>query len=401
MRVYYLARNLVERGCKVSIISSSFFHKYFSAPSVSGLRRHDVIDGIDYVWVRTPSYRGRGLGQIINQLAYTIGATLADKDLGAPDVVIASSPHPFASLPAYRLAKRSGAGFIYEVRDLWPLILQQLSGLSHRNPYIRMLKWAEAFSVARADRIVSVKPGDWEYFAEEYGVHPSRVLHIPNGFDIGHIVEEPFSLRNDLQIDEGEFVVGYAGAVSAYYGMRDVVDAAIHLRDLDSTARIVIVGGGSDLSNLKSKAHELQLDNVHFVGQMPKKYMLSIVREFDVGLVSLRNVPANRYGVSTNKLYEYMYAGLPVLAYYETEYDPVQEVECGVTVKPSDPHALAEAIVRLERLSKGELSRMGSNARKAVEQRYSYDVISSAYLGCILELSGVGNQEAFAVPATA
>ena len=75
----------------------------------------DCIDGIRYLWYRTPSYRGNGAARVINILSFVENSSAIGDDWPArynPDVVIASSTYPLDNLPAHCIAMRLGqAGF--------------------------------------------------------------------------------------------------------------------------------------------------------------------------------------------------------------------------------------------------------------------------------------------------
>jgi glycosyltransferase involved in cell wall biosynthesis len=76
--------------------------------------------------------------------------------------------------------------------------------------------------------------------------------------------------------------------------------------------------------------------------------------------------------VSPNKLYEYMAAGRPVLFAADAANQPVREADCGRTVAPEDPAALAGAIRSLQGCSEDERARLGANARAYVERHHEY-----------------------------
>ena len=107
-RPYYLAREWASMGHQVTIVAASFSHLRTTAPAVSGRATEDCIDGIRYLWYRTPAYRGNGAGRVLNMLSF-VGKLLRDGRRLArtyrPDAVIASSTYPLDSLPARRIAQ--------------------------------------------------------------------------------------------------------------------------------------------------------------------------------------------------------------------------------------------------------------------------------------------------------
>src|SRR5205823_12053650 len=72
-RPYYLAREWVRSGHRVTIVASSTSHLRNQAPVLDGRTRLDeTIDGIDYVWLATPSYRGNGAARVRNMAAFVL-----------------------------------------------------------------------------------------------------------------------------------------------------------------------------------------------------------------------------------------------------------------------------------------------------------------------------------------
>ena len=61
--------------------------------------------------------------------------------LPAPDAIVVSSPSLFPVLPAKVWSRKFGARLVFEVRDVWPLTLQELGGLSTLHPLIAVISW--------------------------------------------------------------------------------------------------------------------------------------------------------------------------------------------------------------------------------------------------------------------
>ena len=112
MRWYYLGRSLKFHGVETVIISSSYFHKYFSPPKFEGNEKIEFIDGLRYFWLKTRHYRKRGYSQVLNQFDFVRKALRKNADLSKeqPDIVVASSPHPLVFFPAWKLANKLKLG---------------------------------------------------------------------------------------------------------------------------------------------------------------------------------------------------------------------------------------------------------------------------------------------------
>ncbi|MDY6838807.1 MAG: glycosyltransferase family 4 protein [Thermodesulfobacteriota bacterium] len=387
MRSYYLAREFVRRGNRTAIVSASFFHKYINPPKVQAGNGHEVIDGVDYFWTGVPRYNGRGGGQVLNQLVFTARAFghVVQLPMARPRVVIASSPHPFVSLPAWRVAQRFSCPFVFEIRDLWPLAIRELTGWPSWHPYIAMLSWAERFGCTKADHIVSVKPGDIQYLSQRFGTTTEGFSWIPNG----HPCEDsPPSFKTYITWPKGDFTLGYVGALSKYYALETLLKAVGVLQSGNLNIQLVIVGDGALRSSLEKIVQQMRLKNVFFAGAVPKQAVPEILRHFDVCYLGLAAVSINRFGVSCNKLYDYMYASVPVImsAAVPREFDPVAEAACGISVPAEEPEAVAHAVQQFRDMPRSYRIQLGKNGRKYLERRHSFKHIADTYLECIASL---------------
>ena len=376
MRWYYLGKRFVELGCEVTIVGSSYFHKYVKSPQIKGWCGEWHNEGMRFIFLKNLSYRGI-LGRLINQFFFPLISFFWIFRCGGNnsyDIVIASSPPPFCVFPAKLLARKNKAPLIYEVRDLWPMVIQELSNASSLHPYIMLLKATERYAVKHSRLVVSVKPGDYYYFITEYGLHENKFSWQPNGFLPEDRVVEKLNSKNTKKV----FTVGYVGAMSAYYGLEELLFAAEQLKS-DPLVRFVLVGGGDDYQMLLNIKKQKRLDNVHFVGKVSKKEVPFYLNSFDMCYVGLKDVKANLHGISCNKVFEYMYASKPIIASYRTWFDPVKEAGCGITVVPGQPSLIVSAI-RALRDNPDKCCIMGNKARQYFECNHNFSVIGDRYL---------------------
>ena len=100
-RPYYMAREWVRLGHDVTIIAASVSHLRQNNPVIHGNIEEEVLDGIRYLWCRTPSYDGNGVGRVVNIFLFLwrlFSSELESKITKTPDLVIASSTYPRTSI---------------------------------------------------------------------------------------------------------------------------------------------------------------------------------------------------------------------------------------------------------------------------------------------------------------
>jgi glycosyltransferase involved in cell wall biosynthesis len=106
---------------------------------------------------------------------------------------------------------------------------------------------------------------------------------------------------------QGRFVVGYAGTHGISNALDTLLDAAQRLRD--QPVAFVLVGAGPDKPALARRAAELRLANVHFFDPGSKAQVPALLQRFDLAYIGWRRQPLYRFGISPNKLIDYMMAG--------------------------------------------------------------------------------------------
>lgn len=176
-------------------------------------------------------------------------------------------------------------------------------------------------------------------------------------------------------------MVVYTGALGRPNHVESLVRAMAMQRDAGTDTRAAIVGRGELETELAALISQLQLqDRVVLLPQIPKAAVLTLLEEVDIGFISLRPEPLFRFGVSPNKLFDYMLAGLPVIFAVQAGNDPVAEAGCGFSVNPGQPEEISAALSALAKMSPSVRREMGRRGRDWVEQRHGYASLARDYL---------------------
>ena len=259
-RAFHLAQEFLERGVEPIVICPSFHH-LMDAPQKAGTR---LVQGIRHEFLRCPEYSGNGIGRVLNMAVFTIQLLLQARRIvrstSRPAAIIASSPHPYAYLAARRLATHFGSKCIFEVRDLWPLSLIELAGLSSGHPLVRLTAWVERRAYQTADAVVSLLPGTRDYM-QDRGLASERWHYIPNGVSVGQSAitsEEDSELFSQVSQwrAAGCVIIVYAGALGLPNHVHSLVRALRLLPPGVAEVRAVIVGRGEMLTELKVLASD-------------------------------------------------------------------------------------------------------------------------------------------------
>lgn len=370
-RHYSLARELRRRGHEVLVVASSF-HYVARRPlrlAGGGTHRLEDVDGVPFLWLKAPGYDESQLARGWSWLAFSwrVWREVGMRELKPPDVVIGSSPYPFAAVAAHRVAIRHEVPFVLEVRDLWPQTLIDLGKYSSLHPFILLLDAIERYLYRRSEKIVSLLSEADQYMAGK-GADPEHVLWVPNGVDL-EMVPDPAPPASD-----GPLEVMYAGAHGLANTLDLVLDAAGLLQRQGwgrDRAIFRFVGDGPHKGRLQERARREELENVVFDDPVPKQEIYGVLQKADAFVRPVEDSPLYRWGASPNKLFDYMASARPIIYGSATESNPVAESGGGITVPPEDAGALAGAVRTLAGLSAEERWVMGQRARGHLEKHYT------------------------------
>ena len=254
-RHYDIGRELAKRGWHVAVFSAVYPRREsFIEGHLLGRNGHKVIgeihEGVPFVKVPAIK-RGRTAGsRVLSMLSYVPGAMRVTKGLLPPDVIVGSSVHPFAAWIAWRLAKKVGCRFVFEIRDLWPETIVQLGGVSRKHPFVLLLSHIERVLVQNADRVITLLPNAYAYLSK-FGIPENKVVVVPNGVDVSRMSgvdrKLPLHIAMELERLRGAFIVAYVGAHGRANRLDVVIDAAARCAAHGATeVEFLFVGDGPD-----------------------------------------------------------------------------------------------------------------------------------------------------------
>ncbi len=390
-RPFFLARELVKLGHKVSIVAASFSHLRIKEPNINGNITEEVIEGIHYIWLKTPKYQGNGIGRVLNMIAFSLMLFVQKSKIICdckPDVVIVSSPHPFIIFGAQKIARFCNAKLIFEVRDIWPLTLIELGDMSHLHPFIILMQWTENYAYRVSDRVVSLLPKADEHMCK-HGMARHKFVYLPNGVDVVELENNDTSIpQNHARIlseikQKGRFIVGYAGSHGLANALNGLIEAASLLQSQPIT--MVLVGQGPEKKALQQKVFQSGVRNVVFLPPVSKVVIPSLLASMDALYIGLTNDPLFQFGVSPNKLLDYMMSGKPVIHAINAGNDLVAESGCGISIPPENPVAIAKAAIKMMNMTCAERKEMGLKGREYVLSHHDYTILARRFLEVICE----------------
>jgi len=224
---------------------------------------------------------------------------------------------------------------------------------------------------------------------EAHGLEPSKFTWIPNGASIPELdSKQPAPDELVSEFESQGFSVVYAGTVGAANSLETLVQAAEILKDRPEI-HFNIVGLGQRLPEIQSMAEKRGLKNLHIWPPVKKNQVQSVLALSDACYIGLTKDPLFQYGVSPNKLFDYLYASRPIVYAIDSgEYRPVSEAGVGFEVEPENPAEVASAIARIYEMPRHEREKMGSKGRLEVMEKYNYVSLAETLKKVIVGLIG-------------
>jgi glycosyltransferase involved in cell wall biosynthesis len=222
-----------------------------------------------------------------------------------------------------------------------------------------------------------------------HGLDPQKFSYIPNGIDL-----EEWLKPNDLKIDDqvskvlekvkkdqeaGYFTIAYFGT----HGLSNALDYFINAAEILKNQKIkfYLIGGGPDKKRLQNLTENKKLEHVNFIEPIPKETIPILTTVFDSNYIGfLKKESLYRFGISPNKLMDYLAARKPIIVGLNPENDPTKDAHCGINVNPEDPEALAQGILKIMQLSKEERTEMGKNGFDFVKRNHDYRILAQKFL---------------------
>lgn len=169
--------------------------------------------------------------------------------------------------------------------------------------------------------------------------------------------------------NEKENQVCYVGGINQMRGIKELVSAFDYLDNtiLNLVGEFITEELHSEIKNKKS------YNKINEFGYLNRKEVAKVISLSKAGIVTFHPYP-NHIDSQPNKMFEYMSAGLPIISSnFPLWKEIVEGNNCGLCVDPLNPKEIAKAIKYIITHTE-EAKKMGENSKRAVEQKYNWDI---------------------------
>lgn len=384
-----LSKSFAAHGYIVAVITSSFHHGKREYMYDEPITYRELCDGVTYVYIHSgPAYQKNDAGRIFNMLDF---CRLVDRYkgeisniIGKPGYVIASSAPPFVWEIGRRISKKYGAKFIAEFRDIWPLSLIEIQGVSPRHPLVKILSVIEKRAYRYSDLIVSTMKDAWKHVVEVSDVTRDKVKWMPNGINI-KTFEESLNSPEELPVDLDDYLSShwcclYVGSIVKSECVDFMVNAIGKLDNNDIF--FAVVGEGHEKERIQNLINEKGYTNIRMFPFLDRRLIPKALSKAGCCVAACKDVGIGKYGLSMYKLNDYLYSGKPTVFAYD--YTSVVEEAGQVAVQYGSEEVFENAVKSLRYADEITIEKLAIVSKRVIAETYDFSMIGENYLDAII-----------------
>ena len=380
-RHYWFAKELIKNGYEPIIICASFVHK--GNDNYIEDKKDFIVkysENIPFIFIRTKPYQGNGKARIKNMFEYFYrvlkSSNKIKKKFGKPDVIIGSSVHPLACVAGIILGKKYKCKKISEIRDLWPETLLMMEYVKENSLLSKVLYFGEKMIYKYSDSVIFTMEGGRQYIIDrgwDKEINLNKIYYINNGIDLEKYKELQKQSFYDEDLENNKFKLIYTGTIAKVNNMKIIVETAEKLQKYQNI-QFLMYGDGEERKKLEEYCKEKKLKNIIFKGRVNKEKIPYVLTKANILVYNYNNMYTSkfdvlRYGISTNKLFDYLASGKLILQTFTTNFNPIKKYNCGIILEKNiSSLEIAKKIVELQELPLSEYEKYFNNSMKAIEE---------------------------------
>lgn len=387
------AKELVARGFEVEVITG--FPNYPGGVLYEGYRikliQKETIDGVLVTRVPLfPSHNKSNLGRVFNYLSFAFSSLIYGLFFSKrADVIYAYHPPLTVSISALIIKLFRRVPVVLDIQDMWPDTLKA-TGMISNSRLLGFVSKVCNLIYSSVTKIVVLSPG-FKSLLIDRGVPDTKIEIIYNWADEKALRNTTIETPKEFDSIDG-FKVLFAGNIGQAQGLNVILDAALLLKDDVPKIQFLVLGRGLQLDDLKRRAKELNLDNVHFLPAVGMEKVGSFLGSADALLIHLNSDPLFEITIP-GKTQAYMAVGKPIIMGVSGDASNlVLRADCGVCFEPEKSAALAEAVKGLMLLSPTDMRRLGENSEKFYNEYLSVKVGVDCFANVFNEVIDMGQR---------
>jgi glycosyltransferase involved in cell wall biosynthesis len=389
-RINDLVLGLQERGHHITVLTG--LPNYPGGKLFSGYRylnkMRDDFNGINVVRAPViPRGSGNGTRLALNFCSFAVCASMLGPMLckGRCDVILVYEPSPISvALPGIILKKSKSAPLLFWMQDLWPESLSATGAI--RSKFIlKLVEMMVRLIYLGCDCILTQSRAFYRSIVR-LGGKAESIYYYPNSAES---LYQPLSIESDApekaDIPNG-FIITFAGNIGAAQDFETILNAAERLKGCKDI-HLVVLGDGRMFQWVQEQIRLRKLkDTVHLLGRHPVEMMPRFFALSDALLVTLKKEAIFALTIPS-KIQSYLACARPIIAALDGEGARIiDESGAGVSCPAENPKALADAVLKLYRMSKAEREAMGKKGRNYFNANFEREMLLDRLEGWIQEI---------------
>lgn len=237
-------------------------------------------------------------------------------------------------LPSFWISKLKRIPLIYDSHEYFTEVPELVS----RPKVQRVWKRIEEYVLPKMSEMITVNKSIADLFHEKYGIK----VHIIRNIPMRKMLPAP-ATKEEVGLDPNKHILVLQGSgINIHRGSEELVDAMAYL----DNCQLVIIGGGDVLPILKETvAKNHWEDRVKFFPRMPYQKMMAITQLAELGFTLDKDTNLNYRFSLPNKLFDYIQAGVPIVASHLTEIERIiTDYNIGTFIENHNPETIALTI---------------------------------------------------------
>ncbi|RXZ33741.1 glycosyltransferase WbuB [Oxalobacteraceae bacterium CAVE-383] len=372
-RINDLVEGLLERGHDVTVLTG--LPNYPSGQFAEGFGLGGPYRGMHGKAnvIRVPMIRrgkARAINLILNYFSFALSASIFGcwRCKGKYDAIFVFEPSPVTvGIPARVIGKIKSVPILFWIQDLWPESLSATGAVT--SPRIlkvveKLVRW-----IYRGCALVLVQSEAFIPAVTQLDVMSQKIRYFPNSAENMYRLPQTEIDWNGPQLPTG-FRVMFAGNIGVAQSMETIMEAAELLKG-HSDIHWIILGDGRLSPWLREEVAKRNSGGwIHLMGRFPVETMPNWFSQADVLLVTLRKDPVFASTIPS-KIQSYLACGKPIAGALDGEGARILESSgAGIAAPAGDAKGLADAVLKLYKMSATERRNMGANGNRYYQTHF-------------------------------
>jgi len=387
-RHFYFKKYLEKNGHKVNVFTwSTIYNKNQNIcdKHFKFLFKKEVFDNQEFIFVKVKSFNSTIKRLLrIHEFCKSMKKIAKKNFFEKPDIIYASfSPEVEVGLLAHWLSRFYKIPHIIETRDIYPETLSSLGVIKEKNLLFKIYKKIVKTNFERAEMIFFTMDNGPQYIVDnkwDIGqggkVDLAKVHIVHNGFDYLSFKENlnRIIFKNEFLDNKSLKTLVYTGSIGQADGVDRIIEISKRINNKD--VMFLIWGCGKEANKLKQLIEQNDLKNIKIYDAVDGNYIPSLLSKAYLLIMNQKPLSIFKYGISSNKSFQYLASGKPICMLMDTCFDPIEN-GCGIKIPENDIDIIAQKLSNyLDDLSKNDFYDSVSNKSFEYSNFYRYENIA-------------------------